>query len=73
MLPPAGGDTQALMEFLQTELQHLEAASGAEDAEARALLLQLEQKTAVLQALAQQQPGSDAALSEVELAHQLDK
>lgn len=74
MLPAAGADNQALMKFLQTELQHLEAASGGEeDAEARALLRQLEQKTAVLQTLAQQQPASDAALSEVELAHQLDK
>jgi hypothetical protein len=64
------------MEFLKTELQQLEAASGGEeDAEARALLRQLEQQTAVLQALAaqQQQPASDAALSDLELAHQLDK
>jgi hypothetical protein len=72
MIDTGAGDTQALMAFLQSELQQLEAVDGEEDDEARLLLQQLEQQTSVLQAMSQhaeQQP----VLSELQLAQQLDK
>lgn len=65
------GDTQALMDFLQSELQQLEAAVGSEDQEARQLLQQLEQQTAVLQSMSVQ--ADQPVLSDLQLAEQLDK
>lgn len=67
------GDTQALMAFLKSELQTLEAAAGAEDDEARQLLKQLEQQTAVLQSMSVQPAEQQPVLSELQLAEQLDK
>lgn len=72
MIDTGAGDTQALMAFLQSELQQLEAVAGEEDDEARLLLQQLEQQTSAMQAMSQhaeQQP----VLSELQLAQQLDK
>lgn len=72
---PSLFEANGLMAFLQSELSQLESLSGEEDKEARMLLQQLEQQTAVLQEMTarasnqQQQPQ----FSELELAAQLDR
>ena len=58
------GDSDAMVGFLKSALAELEAASGgAEDAEARALLLQLREQTAVLQAASARGDAMDARRS----------
>jgi uncharacterized protein YydD (DUF2326 family) len=59
------------MAFLQSELQHLEAAVGSEDHEARQLLQQLEQQTAVLQSMSVQ--ADPPVLTDLQLAEQLEE
>ena len=49
----------------------LEEAQGCEDEEARSALAQLKSQTAVLSSLSA--PSSTTALSELEIAQQLDK
>jgi hypothetical protein len=75
-LPELLGDSQAMVGFLKSALAELEAASGAEDPEARALLLQLREQTAVLQQAASDGSSTGTAsvcLNELEIAAHLDR
>lgn len=64
--------SEALMQFLQDGLQQLEAGQGFADAEARGLLQQLQQQTAILQALAGAQQ-QDQQLTDIQLAEHIDR
>lgn len=64
--------SEALMQYLQDGLQQIEAGQGFADAEARGLLLQLQQQTNIIQTLAGRQQ-QDPQLTDLQLAEQIDR